>query len=108
MFAHGVGCWMSAKKDAIVNIGGFNADDDALARRCRERLVLYEGFPSYGGLARRDLEAMAIGLREGTEEDYLAHRVGQTAYLGRLLSEAGVVVHRPVGGSGVFVDVSSI
>lgn len=109
MFSHGVGCWMSAKKDAITNIGGFIAtSDESLARRCQERLVLYEGFPSYGGLARRDLEAMAIGLREGLEEDYLAHRVAQTAYLGRLFSDAGVVVHKPVGGSGVFIDVTSV
>lgn len=109
MFSYGVGCWMSAKKDALVNIGGFLAlADEELARRCQERLVLYEGFPSYGGLARRDLEAVAIGLREGLDEAHLEHRVGQTAYLGRLFEEAGVTVSKPVGGSGVFVDVSSI
>jgi tryptophanase len=109
MFSHGDGCWMSAKKDAIVNIGGFLAlKDEGLAQRCQERLVLYEGFPSYGGLACRDLEAMAIGLREGTDEAHLEHRVEQTAYLGKLIEAAGVTVSRPVGGSGVFVDVASI
>jgi tryptophanase/2-polyprenyl-6-methoxyphenol hydroxylase-like FAD-dependent oxidoreductase len=109
MFSYGVGCWMSAKKDALVNIGGFIAvNDEELAARCQQRLVLYEGFTTYGGLARRDLEAMAVGLREGIGEEYLAHRVGQTEYLGKLFSEAGVAVHGPVGGSGVFVDTASI
>jgi tryptophanase len=110
MLSHGQGCWMSAKKDAIVNIGGFIAlRDEALARRCQERLVLYEGFPSYGGLARRDLEAMAVGLREGLDEDYLQHRTRLVRYLGeRLTEEAGVVISQPVGGSGVFVDISSL
>lgn len=109
MFSYGHGCWMSAKKDAIVNIGGFIAlGDERLARRCQERLVLYEGFPTYGGLARRDLEAMAVGLRECLDERHLEHRTHQVAYLGRLLAEAGVVASRPFGGSGVFVDVGSI
>lgn len=109
MLSYGRGCWMSAKKDAIVNIGGFLAlEDEALARRCQERLVLYEGFPSYGGLARRDLEAMAIGLREGVDEAHLAHRVRQVGYLADLFEEAGVTVSRPTGGSGVFVDVASL
>jgi tryptophanase len=110
MFSHGSGCWMSVKKDGLVNIGGLIAlEDAALARRCQERLVLYEGFPSYGGLARRDLEAVAIGLREGITEEHLRHRVGQVAYLGELLEkEAGVLVSKPTGGSGVFIDVDSI
>ncbi|KIG13926.1 Tryptophanase [Enhygromyxa salina] len=110
MLSYGSGCWMSAKKDAIVNIGGFLAvRDEDLARKCQEQLVLYEGFPTYGGLARRDLEAMAVGLREGLDEDYLSHRVRSVAHLGDLLSsEAGVVVSKPVGGSGVFVDVASL
>jgi tryptophanase len=109
MFSHGDGCWMSAKKDAIVNIGGFLAlNDERLARRCQERLVLYEGFPTYGGLARRDLEAIAIGLREGTDAAYLAHRTAQVAELGRLFEQAGVRISKPVGGSGVFVDVSAL
>jgi tryptophanase len=109
MFSFGQGCWMSAKKDAIVNIGGFIAlRDESLARRCQERLVLYEGFPTYGGLARRDLEAMAIGLREGLDEDYLHHRTSQVGYLGRLLEDAGIRCSKPFGGSGVFVDVESL
>lgn len=109
MMAYGRGCWMSAKKDGLVNIGGFIAlDDEALARRCQERLVLYEGFPTYGGLARRDLEAVAIGLREALDEEYLAYRVRQVAYLGDLLRESGIVVSQPTGGSGVFIDVASI
>lgn len=109
MFTYGDGCWMSAKKDAIVNIGGFLAlKDEKVARRCQERLVLYEGFLTYGGLARRDLEAVAIGLQEGMEETHLAHRVSQVAYLGKLFEQAGVTISKPVGGSGVFVDVTSI
>jgi tyrosine phenol-lyase len=110
MFSYGSGCWMSAKKDGLVNIGGFIAvADGALARRCQERLVLYEGFPTYGGLARRDLEVMAVGLREGITLEHLRHRVGQVAYLGEQLEQkAGVAISKPTGGSGVFVDVSSI
>lgn len=110
MLSYGRGCWMSAKKDALVNIGGFIAlHDEDLAHRCRELLVLYEGFPSYGGLARRDLEAMAIGLREGLDEDYLSHRIRSVEHFGELLAnEAGVTVSRPIGGSGVFVDVESL
>jgi tryptophanase len=109
MFSYGRGCWMSAKKDALVNIGGFIATNDAeFAARCQERLVLYEGFYTYGGLARRDLEAVAIGLEEGTSEDHLAHRTEQVRYLGDRLSDAGLVVSKPIGGSGVFVDVESL
>ena len=109
MLSYGRGCWMSAKKDAIVNVGGFIAtDDEALARRCQERLVLYEGFYTYGGLARRDLEAIAVGLREGIDEEYLGHRTRLVAYLGELMENAGVTVSLPVGGSGVFVDVAAL
>ncbi|MGW7201379.1 tryptophanase [Streptomyces chryseus] len=109
MFSYGDGCWMSGKKDAIVNVGGFLAvNDEELTSRAKRQLVLYEGFPTYGGLAGRDLEAMAIGLREGMREDYLAHRTGQVAYLAERISDSGVGVSLPAGGSGVFVDVSSI
>ena len=109
MLSYGDGCWMSAKKDAIVNVGGFiGTRDEAFARRCQEKLVLYEGFYTYGGLARRDLEAIAVGLREGIEEDYLAHRTGLVAYLGAVMESAGIVVSKPIGGSGVFVDVESL
>lgn len=109
MLSHADGCWMSAKKDALVNAGGFIAvRDEHFARRCQEKLVLYEGFYTYGGLARRDLEAVAIGLREGLEEDYLQHRIRSVSYLGERLEEAGLVVSRPIGGSGVFVDVHAL
>lgn len=109
MLSYGDGCWMSAKKDALVNVGGFIAlKDEKLARRCQEKLVLYEGFYTYGGLARRDLEAIAVGLREGLDEGYLGHRVRLVSYLGDLLERAGGVVSRPVGGSGVFVDVKAL
>jgi tryptophanase len=106
MLSYGRGCWMSAKKDAIVNIGGFiAASDSEFALLCREKLVLYEGFPSYGGLARRDLEAIAIGLAEGVSEEHLAHRTALVGYLGDLLGQAGFQVSKPIGGSGVFVSV---
>lgn len=110
MLSHGEGCWMSAKKDAIVNIGGFLAlRDESLARRCQELLVLYEGFPTYGGLARRDLEAIAVGLREGLDEDYLSHRIRSVDHFGRMLAEiGGVVTSKPIGGSGVFVEIESL
>lgn len=109
MFSYGHGCWMSAKKDAVVNIGGFIAlNDEALARRCQERLVLYEGFPTYGGLARRDLEAVAVGLYEGIDEEHLRHRTAQVAYLGGLFEEIGIRCSKPFGGSGVFIDVQAL
>lgn len=109
MFSLGSGCWMSAKKDALVNAGGFIAvRDEALAKRCQELAVLYEGFFTYGGLAGRDLEAIAVGLHEGTEDDYLSHRSRQLAYLGERLSAAGMAVVKPIGGSGIFVDPRSI
>lgn len=106
MMSYGDGCWMSAKKDALVNIGGFLAvRDESLARRCQERLVLYEGFPSYGGLAGRDLDAVAVGLSEGMDEGYLRYRTGQVAAFGSLLEQAGIRCSKPFGGSGIFVDV---
>jgi tryptophanase len=109
MFSHGEGCWMSAKKDAMVNIGGFLAlKDEKLARECQERLVLYEGFPTYGGLAGRDLEAVAVGLLESIDEAHLASRTRQTAYLAELFEKEGIKVSKPAGGSGVFVDVGSL
>jgi tryptophanase len=109
MLSYGHACWMSAKKDAIVNIGGFIATNDTeLADQCRERVVLHEGFYTYGGLARRDLEAIAVGLHEGLDDAYLGHRTRFVAYLGELLEQAGAVVSRPIGGSGVFVDVAAL
>ena len=100
------GATMSAKKDGLVNIGGFVATRDAaLADRMKESLILYEGFPTYGGLARRDLEAISVGLEEAMELDYLEHRVGQVRYLAELLDRAGVPFLHPAGGHGIYLDV---
>jgi tyrosine phenol-lyase len=104
-FVLGDGCTMSAKKDGLVNIGGFIAtNDDALAARLSTMLILIEGFTTYGGLAGRDLEAMSIGLEEVLEERYLAHRVGQVRRFGELLQAAGVPIVLPVGGHAVYLD----
>jgi tyrosine phenol-lyase len=104
MFACADGATMSAKKDALVNIGGFiTLADDDLARRLKNLLIISEGFPTYGGLAGRDLEAIARGLDEVLEEDYLEHRVGQVAYLGGLLEKSGIPLYRPFGGHAVYV-----
>ncbi len=100
------GATMSAKKDGLVNMGGFVATrDPALATRLKEELILYEGFPTYGGLARRDLEAMAIGLVEATDERYLEHRVGQVRFLAELLDAQQVPQMHPPGGHAVYLDV---
>ena len=105
LFSYGDGCTMSAKKDGLVNIGGFLALNNAeWAERVTNLLILVEGFPTYGGLAGRDLEAMARGLREVLNEDYLAFRVGQVAELGEMLDRAGVPIVKPVGGHAVYID----
>lgn len=107
MFSYADGCTMSAKKDAIVNIGGFLAfRDEDLKLRLSEKLIVHEGFPTYGGLAGRDLEAIAVGLREGVEEDYLAYRTQHTDYLATVLKDAGLRVYQPTGGHAVYVDAA--
>ncbi|MDF0643012.1 MAG: tryptophanase [Nitrospira sp.] len=105
LFRYGDGCTMSAKKDGLVNIGGFlGLNDDRWAQDITNMLILVEGFPTYGGLAGRDLEAMARGLREVLDEDYLAFRVGQVRYLGELLDQAGVPILKPIGGHAVYLN----
>ncbi|KAA0255764.1 MAG: tryptophanase, partial [Chloroflexi bacterium] len=100
---------MSAKKDAIVNIGGLLClNDETLSQNLKNELILREGFPTYGGLAGRDLDAMAVGLYEGLDEDYLAYRLGQTAYLASRLNEAGIPTIQPTGGHGVYVNAGTI
>jgi tyrosine phenol-lyase len=100
---------MSAKKDAIANIGGFVAirEDEEFFHRLQARGIVSEGFPTYGGLAGRDLEVIAIGLREVLDEQYLAYRTGQVAYLGSVVQEAGASVVRPVGGHAVYLDAGA-
>ncbi|MEB7741846.1 tyrosine phenol-lyase [Escherichia coli] len=105
MFSYADGCTMSGKKDCLVNIGGFLCmNDDEMFSAAKELVVVYEGMPSYGGLAGRDMEAMAIGLREAMQFEYIEHRVKQVRYLGDKLKAAGVPVVEPIGGHAVFLD----
>jgi len=105
MMSYADGATMSGKKDCLVNIGGFLAmNDDVLFTRVKELVVVFEGMPSYGGLAGRDMEAMAIGITESVDYSYIEHRVEQVAYLGDQLSKAGVPIVKPVGGHAVFLD----
>src|ERR1017187_2516515 len=105
MFRYADGCTMSAKKDGMANIGGFLCtSDDLLAQQEKDLLILTEGYPTYGGLAGRDLEAIAVGVQEALHEDYLEYRIASTAYLGNHIAAQGVPIVQPPGGHAIYID----
>ena len=109
MFSYGDGCTMSAKKDGMVNIGGFLCTNEGdLARQEKDLLILTEGFPTYGGLAGRDLEAIAVGLNEVLNEDYLLYRISETKYLGEGLTRLGYPIVQPPGGHAIYIDAKAL
>lgn len=109
MFSYVDGATMSAKKDGIANIGGFLVmNDDDLAQKCKNLLILTEGFPTYGGLAGYDLEAIAVGIHEALDEDYLRYRIRSVEYLGNVLTKAGIPIVRPPGGHAIYIDALSM
>ena len=108
MFSYVDGATMSAKKDGMANIGGFLAvNDTELSKNCKNMLIMTEGFPTYGGLAGYDLEAIAIGLHEALDENYLRYRIRSVSYLGDILTANGIPIVRPTGGHAIYIDAKA-